>query len=122
MKGAAAGMLGIAGITAGAKTATASETSEGIHAQAANRVTVRGVADRTRYIIYSTKPIWGGDGPDENGTDSSFEYPQAIKYDGTWYDYGLDGTVYANYEDTFYFHGYIDIPPNDGITYTIEDR
>lgn len=121
-KTVATSLVGLTGLTAATKGASATESSDDdIETQAANKITVRGIADRTYYVIYSTTPIWGGD-TGGAGPDYSFEYPQTIYYEGTGYDYGIDGTVYANNEDSFFFEGYVAVPDTTGITYTVEDR
>ncbi|RRJ29962.1 twin-arginine translocation signal domain-containing protein [Halocatena pleomorpha] len=117
---AATSLVGLTGLTATTEVASATESADDVETQAPNRITVRGIADFTNYIIYSTTPIWGGDN-NAPGTDSPFEYPQAINYEGTWYDYGMDGTIYADNVDVFRFEGYVAVPDTTGITYTVED-
>ncbi|MFC6964601.1 twin-arginine translocation signal domain-containing protein [Halocatena marina] len=117
---AATSLVGLTGLTATTEIASATEPADNVETQAPNRITVWGLADFTNYIIYSTTPIWGGE-HSSPGTDSPFEYPQAINYEGTWYDYGMDGTIYAENVDEFYFNGYVAVPDTTGISYIVDD-
>lgn len=114
-------MIGLTGLTGAAEVASATESSNDVETRAIpNRITIRGVADRTYYGIYSTGNIWGGDSGGA-GPDFAFEYPQGVNYEGTTYHYGIDGTIFANNVDVFRFNGYVAVPDDSGITYTVED-